>query len=225
MNSDHILADYAITIALTRFTVRQLFGVVNLSIVGSVITQYRDVLSNFVYDAMNGRMSAVDFRRAHKALIRAVAPDAFIAGLRDGGAADDDIVSFVDDNRAMLADWITNQVGHTNDFAAACADVQGDKDKRGAILDRTESWVNALRGLADNAAVIAKGDPALTFNGDDGKENCADCRRYKGKRHRRAWWAKRGLLERNGNPNFGCGRWDGGCFHGYYYDSGELAIV
>jgi len=230
MNPSRLLADYAITLAVTRHTLRTWRGLVNLSIVGSVITVYRDTLSNFVYDALNGRMSEVDFRRAHKALIRSIAPDAFMAGLRDGGATDEDAPSFVEDNRDMLATFITGQTSHVDGFAAAVADVRDEKDKRAAaferasILKRIDLWVEAMRGIAEQAAVIAKGDPVLTLLGDDGLENCATCARYKGKRHRRSWWAKRGLLDRNGNENFECGRWDGGCAHSYYYDSGELAI-
>jgi len=68
------------------------------------------------------------------------------------------------------------------------------------------------------------GDPPLRYDGDDGEESCEECQEYKGQTHRRTWWDKRGLLARNGNPNFGCRRFDN-CHHSYFHArTGEKVI-
>jgi hypothetical protein len=66
-------------------------------------------------------------------------------------------------------------------------------------------------------------DPALTFDGPDGRESCRECQFHKGKRHTTKYWRSRGLLGRNGNPNFTCGRWV--CQHSFFADDGELVVL
>jgi len=63
----------------------------------------------------------------------------------------------------------------------------------------------------------------LTYNGEDGEESCRQCQKYKGQRHKKSWWESRGLLGRNGNENFDCGRWEN-CHHNYYNDAREQVL-
>lgn len=193
--------------------------------VNSVLREYDDRLTRFAFEVLNGQMDAVDFRRAHKALIRTVSNDVFAEGWREGGGDPKDTEP---DDIALLKDWEREQVGFVNDFAAwlASTDENGKRNweaKRRQLAERIAAWVLAARNLGEQAAARAKGDPYLTFDGDDGEESCDECREYKGQRHRLSWWDRRGLLKRNGNDNYGCGRW-APCQHHFFYDDGKLAI-
>ena len=53
--------------------------------ISQVVTTYRDQLTNFTHETLNGSMDAVDMRRAHTALVRQLGPQAYYEGLREGG--------------------------------------------------------------------------------------------------------------------------------------------
>lgn len=90
-----------------------------------------------------------------------------------------------------------------------------------AITARVDLWVSSLSGIYVEGKARGDANQMLTFQGDDGAESCKDCQKWKGKRHSAGFWRKRGLLARNGNPNFECGRWPE-CKHDYFTDAGVL---
>lgn len=90
-----------------------------------------------------------------------------------------------------------------------------------AITARVDTWVGTLSSIYAEGKARGDANQMLTFQGDDGAESCPDCQKLKGKRHSAGYWRKKGLLARNGNPNFECGRWDA-CAHDYYTDAGVL---
>lgn len=90
-----------------------------------------------------------------------------------------------------------------------------------AINARVDTWVAGLSGIYAEGKARGDANQMLTFKGDDGAESCKDCQKWKGKRHSAGFWRKKGLLARNGNPNFECGRWDT-CAHDYFTDAGVL---
>lgn len=193
--------------------------------ISEAVGEYENVLTRYAYDVLTGRMDAIDFRRAHKALIKSSALNVFEQGWIEGGGDPKDTEP---DDIALYKDWASEQTGFVNDFAAwlASTDENGKRNwemKRRALADRLAAWALAARNLGEQAAARAKGDPYLTFSGDDGEESCDECQEYKGQRHRLSWWDKRGLLKRNGNDNYGCGRWEP-CHHHFFYDDGRLAV-
>lgn len=193
--------------------------------INEVARNYDTQLSRFALQVLHGMMDAVDFRRAHKVLLhemaRAMGTDGWLEG---GGKADD----FEGDDLAVMDEWERDQASYVNDFAAWLASPGEDgkrnsPEKRAALDGRIEAWVSSLINLGDQMKARAKGDPFLTFQGDDGLDSCEECQEYQGQRHKLSWWEKRGLTKRNGNDAFGCGRWDT-CNHHFYYDNGEMAI-
>lgn len=195
--------------------------------INEVLREYEDTLTRYVVDASNRNMKAAQIARAMRGDVLSFSEQAYTEGLKEGGS-DEEITS--DDDKA-IRDWVLSQTPHIFDFADSAVEVSkftGDErtGARDAMLDRVQLWVNELNSLGQLASVNAKGDPMLTMKRDGpmAKDPCRDCAKWDGERHRKSFWEKRGLLERNGNENFACGRWDGGCNHHYYLDDGSLAI-
>ena len=193
--------------------------------INQALNEYENVLTRLSYEVLNGTSDAVDFRRAHKALIKSSAKGAFEEGWIEGGG---DLADTEPDDIALIGDFVSEQSAFVNDFAAwlASTDDNGKRNwemKRRVLAERIGAWVLALQNFAERVALRAKGDPYLTFDGDDGEESCDECQEYKGQRHRMSWWDKRGLTKRNGNDNYGCGRW-APCHHHFFTDDGKQAI-
>lgn len=193
--------------------------------INQALNEYESTLQRMAFDVLNGNSDAIDFRRAHKALLKSVAKYAFEQGWIEGGGRLEDTEP---DDIAMIGDFVSEQSGFVNDFASWLVETndEGKRNwemKRRVLAERIAAWVLALQNFAERVAARAKGDPYLTFDGDDGEESCDECQEYKGDRHRMSWWERRGLLKRNGNDNYGCGRW-APCQHHFYYDDGKLAV-
>lgn len=193
--------------------------------IAEVVRDYENRLTRFAYEVLNSKSDAIDFRRAHKAMLQDMGNRVSVEGWREGGGKAED---FGDEETAYVDDWIRGQQGFVNDFAAwlASTDEDGNRNnegKRSYLATRIGQWVGALQNLGDILRMKAKGDPFLTFDGDDGDESCDECQEYKGQRHKLSWWEKRGLIARNGNENFTCGRWTP-CNHHFYDDNGKVVI-
>jgi hypothetical protein len=189
--------------------------------INEIIRRYTDQLTNLIYDTFRTG-DAVDLRRSHKALLRDVAPLAYIEGMREGGINEPD----AEDQQVLdetAANWLADQREFIDSFAKDVAAAKTDKEKRPAILARIEAWVSSLRNFGEAGKLYALGNIFLTFDGEDGKESCEDCQRLKGQRHKRNWWADRDLLARNGNQNYECGRWDP-CQHSFRDDKGAVIV-
>ncbi len=199
----------------------------NLS-VNEVVRDYRDILENLVVDAANGEYAnrRSTFVQGMQTAIIDGAQLIYTEGLKEGGREPPEIEKADQD---VIDDWILSQTGNVGSFAddaRAVAKLSGDERTaaRNAMLTRVGQWVESLAQFGRLAELNASGnDVWLTYDGEDGEESCAHCRKMKGQRHRKSWWEKRGLLARNGNPNFDCGRWEN-CNHNYYNDAGEWVL-
>lgn len=194
--------------------------------VNEIIREYQDTLERYIVSAANGNMSAGEMSRAHKSLLKRLAPQAYQEGMKEGGISDPES-EMEDDDDQIVEDWIGEQSDYTAEFAKdaeSVSDFKGDERtaKRDAMLDRVDDWIDSLRFIGQRGYLSAKGNIPLTFDGDDGKESCATCNKYKGMRKRKSWWEKRGLLDRP-NDIFECGRFSS-CQHGFYDDEGDLVV-
>ena len=122
-------------------------------------------------------------------------------------------------------DWLASTLDAQREYAYNLFNVlktlrgQGvDPDTEGET--RAAAWAVTLDGVYSEGRLRGDGNQMLTFQGEDGDESCEDCQYYKGQRHSAKWWTKRGLVARNGNEQFACGRW-APCKHDYYTDAGE----
>jgi hypothetical protein len=189
--------------------------------IGQIVKEYDDRLTRLVYDTFRTG-DAIDMRRAHRAMLKDLGLKSYVEGMREGGITEPDAE---DEQTAddALDEWASNQFEFVNQFAKDTAAAKRDPALRDAVLARVPLWVDGLRNFGEAGKLYALGNIMLTFDGDDGEESCFDCQMYKGQRHKRNWWADRGLLERNGNPNYECGRWDN-CHHDFRDDKGKVIV-
>ena len=83
---------------------------------------------------------------------------------------------------------------------------------------RAEGYAATLDRIYNYIKVAAGKSIMLTFAGDDGKESCLDCSRYKGKRHKASWWVKHNAVPPN--RDFECGGYN--CQHTLVDDKGQV---
>lgn len=194
------------------------------------VDDYIVALTDAAVAVFNGDSTGGAFAAVLRGMITSEADGVYIQGMIEGGYADeaeaDDALE--DEDYATIAGWQAEQRGYVAEFAKAVAAVRRlpkdeQPDAQEVIFGRIAKWGNSLRNLGDLGRARARGDIFLTFDGDDGKESCPECQKYKGQRHKKSWWAKRNLLERNGNPEYDCGRWDA-CNHHFYDDNGDIVI-
>lgn len=186
-----------------------------------VLREYESVLTRMALDALKNKTGKIDFRRALKEMLRRLGPRAFEQGWREG---DGDIADIEPEDLMVLRDWTDEQVGRVNDFAAWLAATDSTEATRIEVGARVALWVASMRNLGQIAKARALGDPLLRLDGDDGEESCDECQEYTGQVHRLSWWDKRGLIKRNGNDNYGCGRWEHCHHHFFHARTGALVI-
>lgn len=161
--------------------------------ISQVVGSYRDQLTNFVYETLNGSMDGLDLRRAHREMIRRLGPSAYIEGLREGGIPQEEMDA---DDKAAIQEWMTEQSLHVNQFAADAVAARGDEGKRSAILARVEMWVNAMQTIGGMGLMSAKKNQAGTWRLGATELHCKTCNGLNGKRHRLSWFSSRGLIPR-----------------------------
>lgn len=185
---------------------------IGLKTIGQVVTQYTDELTNAVYDVWNGHSDPIDLRRAHKAMLRSYAPQAYAEGMREGGVDEID----EEDQAALdeaVSDWLATQLPHVNDFAAAVGAAHKDKTQRPAIIDRVSMWADSLRSLGDMGRAYALANEKVQWTLGATEEHCTTCLYLAGlKPHRISWFIDRGYIPRqNGNEHLECGGWQCDC--------------
>lgn len=162
--------------------------------INEVLREYENALTRYVIDAANGNMSAGEMSRAHKALIRRLAPAAYDEGLREGGVSDPESERDDQDDSTIDA-WTSEQSGFTLDFAKAAADVsklKGDAktEARRILLERVDDWVHALRTLANKGFASAQANMTVTWEFGDA-DHCDKCSELNGKTRRLKWFTDR----------------------------------
>jgi len=183
-----------------------------LKSVNEVLREYRDALTRLVVDAANGNVTAGEMSRAHKALLKRLAPESYQEGMREGGISDP-AGDMDDDDRATVSDWVSEQSGFTLEFARAAfaaSKLSGDEKTaaRSLVLDRVDLWVRALDALGGLGRLSAQENIPATFKLGPTEEHCPTCSKLNRQRKRLRTWKKNGLLpQQPGNDNFAC--------HGY----------
>ena len=102
----------------------------------------------------------------------------------------------------------------TKEDPLTSAEIYGYAADKAVMYSRTLDLVNAQGMLRGGKNVM------LTFDGEDGKESCATCQKYKGQRHRAKWWVSRDLIPGPGNTNYECNGYN--CMHELQDDDGEM---
>lgn len=132
---------------------------------------------------------------------------AYQDGMEDGGVDsgeldEDDLLKIADDNV-----WDSLFVSRLVDEIYSAGGLKGSPEYRASL------WISTLNRFYYDGLASANKNGMFEFVGDDGVENCADCRRLKGQKHRMKDWTKKKLRPGIDHENFECGTWEPNCVH------------
>ena len=167
--------------------------ILEIKTVGQMVTQYRDQLTNVIYDTLNRHSDAADQRKAHKALLRQFAFKTVMEGIREilsNAEIDDEDRESAQD---IADEWLLTQLPHVNQFAKDTEAARGDPVAVRGILNRVTLWVDALRNLGALGRAYANNNKK-GFWVLGPTEHCGDCLRYSRLGpHRMSFWRARKL--------------------------------
>lgn len=177
--------------------------------IDDVLIKYSDTLFDMVDTATEGKSSNIDLRRGMKRLIRGRLPqEGFIEGMLDGGVSLP--VELDQDDLSAIANWKSNQVSFVDSFAKDVASVAklkaGDEREAAQLVidDRTNQWVESLRGLIGQGKSSIIANAMGTWKRGKTKEGCATCIRLDGVRHRVKWFTSRNFIPRVNGASMEC---------------------
>lgn len=190
-----------------------------------VAQEYKAQLFDFTNKTMRGRMSITDMARAHRGLIRTLAPAMYDEALKANGIDPQEKDSA---DQAEIDGWIATQLPYVRDFADATASAK-DESAKNDIANRIDIWVAALVALGQLAYASAQRNAMVTWRLGKTEQHCHDegntrgCLQLDGQRHRVAWFISKGLIPREpASDSLTCGGW--ACECGCYDDSGKRIL-
>lgn len=179
--------------------------------IDSITSEYRDALTGFATQSLRGRMTAIDFRRSVKALIRSTARRAYVEGMEEGGieGADNELES---DDLDTIESWMDDQVTFVDAFAQWMVGLGFTADTSAQADQRVEFWVNSLRTLANLGRAAALNNPVCIWEMDEAIEaHCETCRKLDGTSHRLDWYKNKNYLPQQPGASMKCGGYHCGC--------------
>lgn len=190
-----------------------------------VAQEYKAQLFDFTNRTMRGRMSAVDMARAHRELIRTLAPAMYAEALKANGI---DSEEFDAADQGEIDNWIATQLPHVKGFADDTAIAKDDTAKND-IARRVGLWVDALNNLGQLGIASAQRNVMVTWKFDPKKEHCEKtgdtmgCAELNGQRHRASWFISKGYIPQEiASQTLTCGGWNCGCV--LVSDSGKRVL-
>ncbi len=154
-----------------------------------------DVSTN-ISDAANGTISKAAFAIRMRSAISKYGKNAYLDGLESGGV---DVMDETDSD--AFASLLAEQSAYVSNARSTITDFAGDPESR-AI-----TWQKTLDPFYYAGVESADKNGMYTFEGEDGHESCADCKRLKGTSHRMKWWVSNELRPVVDGHNFECGGW------------------
>lgn len=179
----------------------------------------RDRLYDAIYNAVEGFLSSkqqpgTPVREMTTALSQGYI-DAADAAYVDGGSE----LPLDEDTAVWARAELEAQFGYVDSLFQTLKALrkEGDFDEKAEASRRADGYCRSLDMLYSGVKLRGAGNVMLTFSGDDGAESCADCQRYKGQRHRAAWWVAHGAIPPS--REFECKGYN--CLHRLVTDDGK----
>ena len=169
-----------------------------------------------IYDYLDGDGSIATFKNAMKrAMVNAFTPAAE-NGWQDGGVE----LPMSDEVNVWLTAALDAELGHIDLLFQNLKELRKSEDvnKTETAQARADGYTQTLDFVYNHAKIAAAGNGMLTFAGDDGKESCTDCKKYKGKRHKASWWIEHDAIPPN--RGFECHGYN--CQHTLVDDKGTV---
>lgn len=200
-------------------------AMLSLADYASIRNEYSGAIYGIIEEYLRTDKVRLDkFRNSMKRVMTQDFDRAYAQGFADAGTGS----TYPNDAEPEDIDWLAGRIigelanidllfYRLRDLKKEAAEEPGLLD--GVAYDKAEGYARTLDGIYSEGKMRGGKNVMLTFVGNDGKENCATCRRLKGKRHKASWWTKRGLEIYRGNENYECGCWQ--CQHFLMTDKGE----
>lgn len=186
----------------------------------------RSVLYEEVYEAVSGYLSSGGPVTSYRNRMRKAVEEYFLLGFYRG-YVDAGAEEVEDEDEDWVAESIADQVDFIYglfDSLKVLRDNGVDSSAEGEA--RATAWAGTMDGIYGEGKFRGDGNKMLTMKRDpDAPESiadpCATCQRWRGKRRSAKKWRADGLIARNGNDAYECGRWEGACYDEFYDDSGR----
>lgn len=183
----------------------------------SVRKEYYEAVFVAVYDYLDGTGPITTYKNA----IRLAMTNAFLPAAEIGYEAGGGTLPMDEDTLAWLSDMQSAELGYIDSLFISLRDIRKSEDvqKVQVAQARAQGYTQTLDMIYNHAKISgANKNVMLTFVGDDGKESCEDCRRYKNKRRRAKWWIENDAIPPN--HNFECKGYN--CRHTLVDDNGTV---
>ena len=184
---------------------------------GAINAAYHDAITQAVIDYFEGGGVAASRNEFKRATTEAFG-EAFEAGWIDGGGE----LPFDGEALSWFNARLEQEFGFIEALFEEMKELRKDKefDYFAWASARADGYTRTLTEVHNEAQVRVRDNVMVTFDGDDGKESCKDCKKLKGQRHKLSWFVSRGFVPPHG-ANLECAP-GGHCEHYLRTDKGEI---
>ena len=176
---------------------------------------YEDVFTA-VFDYLDSEKSIASFKNSMMQALGSAFPSTGDIAWEDGGGS----LPIDPEISAWIGAMQEAEIGYINVLFQNLKSIRGSEDlkKFEYATARATGYAETLDRIYNYVKVAAAGSQMLVFTGDDGDESCADCQKYKGKRHKAKWWVDHNAVPPN--RDFECKGYR--CQHMLVDDSGRV---
>jgi hypothetical protein len=159
-------------------------------------------IESAIYTFLSGTGYAATYRDRMAAAVSQAYIETADAAYEDAGAE----LPLDEDTAAWARGQLDLQLGYVDDLFDQLKEIrkEGDFDADLTAAARADGYSRSLDAFYSEGKMRGGSNATLEFGGSDGKENCADCKRLKGKRHRVSYILSHDLVPYPGNKNFEC---------------------
>jgi hypothetical protein len=185
----------------------------------TIKAQYGDKVYKAILEYLSSERPSTKFRNDVKKEMVAAFPETFYLAYANGKRED---VEKEDDA------WLTARINQElSNIDATFVSMKSKRDDaveidKAELIDeanaRADGYMRSLSGVYAEGLLRGAKSVMLTMVGEDGADNCKDCKKQKGKRYSARKWIRIGIPGVPGN-NYECGGWK--CQHGLVTDDGE----
>lgn len=170
-------------------------------------------IKELVRQAYQGRVDAREFASQLKSLVKALAPEAYLAVTQKYGI---DEADWDEQDRANIREFIARQYAAANDFAGEVLSVvvlaKKDQSALLGLYNRVTLWLSAMESLESQATMASQRNAMGTWELGSTEEHCKTCLMLNGKSHRLRWYTDNGYIPREpGSDKLECGGWRCDC--------------
>lgn len=194
-----------------------------LGVYSDIRGRYWASVYDAIYEYLTGTKPVTGYRNTHKKEMLKAFTDAADTGWADGFPVDKEVPPMEAEQVNLLTAEQNAESGYIDLLwqRLSALKKEGDFDAISEAYKTADSYSKTLDRIYNEFKTLGAGSIMLTFVGEDGQESCADCRKYKNKRHKASWWVSHNAVPPN--RDFECHGYH--CQHVLVNDKGELFTI